>query len=112
MGQNACKLGHLRSELQPIRFRLRLWGACSYSVSANGVLGPQTTYLTDKGGQVCDLVQGVIAPGGKSVAGGDYDWCGYDHSVVARWGYPGGGNPTKEYIGAEPVGAAISAMPN
>jgi hypothetical protein len=86
-------------------------GACSYPVSAQGVLGPQTMYLTDNGGQVCDLVQAVIAPGGKSVAGGDYDWCGYDHSVVARWGYPSGGNPTKEYIGAEPVGAAISAMP-
>ncbi len=89
-------------------------GACSYPVSPKGVLGTPTTYLNYNGGAVCELTQGVIAPDGKSVAGGDYDWCGYSASTVNRWPYPAGGKPISTYITppsyAAPIGTAISTM--
>jgi hypothetical protein len=86
--------------------------ACSYPVSASGALGTPTDYLTYAGGDVCDMVQGIIAANGKNyVAGGDYEYCGTASSTFDRWGYTGGGEPTNyATVGAYsiPDGAAIS----
>jgi hypothetical protein len=87
-------------------------GACSYSVSASGVLGQATNYENFTGGPVCDLVQGVVAAYGmKYTAGSDYGSvkCVYT-GTVSRWKYPAGGTPTNYMtkVLLRPVGAAIS----
>lgn len=69
--------------------------ACSYPVSARGVLGTATNYSDPTGGAVCDLIQGdVAADHHKYVVGGDYEYCGATTTSYDRWGYTGGGNPT------------------
>lgn len=95
-------------------------GACSYPVSASGVLGSKTTYSNFNGGQVCELGEAVLTTDGKYVVGGDYGsqfqggGCYFkDRSTVDTWDYPAGGTPVKYRIihkpGAwAPAGAAIS----
>jgi hypothetical protein len=88
--------------------------ACSYPVSASGVLGSATTYLNPDGTSMCDLVQAVIAANGhKYVAGGNSPLgCKAASPTYDRWGYTAGGIPTN-YVTANttysiPTGAAIS----
>jgi hypothetical protein len=87
--------------------------ACSYPVSDSGVLGNPTYFLNSAGGNICDMVQGVI--GGnqrKFVIGSDYEFCGTASNSVARWAYPAGGEPTNSSALSEytvPDGAAISS---
>lgn len=86
--------------------------ACSYWVSAGGVLGQATDYEKYKGGPVCDLIQGVVAAYGKKyTAGADYQSkrCRKGRSSEARWQYPDGGSPTNFTTAVSyPVGAAVS----
>ncbi len=85
--------------------------ACSYPVSASGVLGSPTIYENYNGTSACDIVQGVIAANmHKYVAGGDYEYCGNASTSVNRWAYPAGGKPTNYSTSSisEPIGAAIS----
>ena len=86
------------------------YAACSYLVSGSGVIGQATSYKNSNGTAICDLIQGVIAAYGKKyLAGGDYDFCGYDKGSANRWQYPAGGTPTNYTMNvSEPVGAAIS----
>lgn len=89
--------------------------ACIYQVAISGTTGTITgvTNLSNPGGgQVCDLVQGVIgAHGLRYVAGGDIGGCGTSGPTVDRWAYPAGGTPTNfnSTVVSEPIGAAISA---
>ena len=88
--------------------------ACSYPVSDSGALGPPTTYLNYKGGNVCDMVQGVIAGDRLNfVVGGDYESCGAVKNSVGRWAYPSGGKPTNHGTlsssYAMPDGTAVSS---
>jgi len=89
--------------------------SCVYWVTVSGSAGTitATTDLTNyEGGQVCDLVQGVIAADRqKYLAGPDYESCGYTASTVYRWPYEAGGSPTNYNDGeslVEPIGAAVS----
>lgn len=89
-------------------------GACSYPVTASGVLGAPTDYTNYLGAPVCSMVQWSIAKGGNYVVGGDGEQQIGCHSganpTFDRWGYDGGGNPTKYTTAgyAFPWGAAIS----
>lgn len=89
--------------------------SCIYWVDVSGSSGTitATTPLTNyAGGNVCDLVQGVIAANGeKYVAGPDYESCGYTTSAAYRWPYEAGGSPTNYNDTAglvEPIGAAVT----
>jgi hypothetical protein len=89
--------------------------SCVYWVTVSGSGGTitATTDLTNyEGGQVCDLVQGVVAAAGqKYLAGPDYESCGYTDSTVYRWPYEAGGSPTNYNDSEsleEPIGAAVS----
>lgn len=87
---------------------------CSYAVSARGVVGTPTTYLSYTGGGLCDLIQVAMAStnGHPVVVGGDNEYpCGsYRTSSVNWWAYPAGGNPTNFNVGSVfyPWGAAVS----
>jgi hypothetical protein len=90
--------------------------ACIYWVTVSGSTATisGTTNLTNyKGGQVCDLTQGVLAADReKYVAGADYETCGYTTNTTDRWAYEAGGQPTNDdntVTFLEPIGAAISA---
>ena len=90
-------------------------GSCVYWVSVSGSTGTitGTTGLTNySGGQVCDLVQGVIgAYGERFLAGMDYESCGYTPITADRWPWDAGGMPTNYSNTAsftEPIGAAVS----
>ncbi len=84
--------------------------ACSYPVSARGVLGSATTYKNYLGGNDCDLIQGVIFE--RHVVGGDYEYCGSASSTFDRWTYTGGGYPTSyttlSDTSSVPNGVAVS----
>jgi hypothetical protein len=89
--------------------------SCVYWVVVSGSSGTitATTPLSNyQGGQVCDLVQGVIAGNGERyLAGPDYESCGLTASTAYRWPYEAGGAPTHYNDSAgfvEPIGAAIS----
>jgi len=89
--------------------------ACIYWVSVSGSTGTitgTTDLLNYEGGDVCDLVQGVIgAYGERYVAGADYESCGYTPMTANRWAYQAGGTPTNYNNTASftfPIGAAIS----
>lgn len=62
------------------------------------------------GGQLCDLIQGVIWQG--HVVGSDSDFCGSVPSATYVWPYPGGGKPTAHnaHNDSTPFGAAISVV--
>jgi hypothetical protein len=68
----------------------------------------QTKLQNYSGGQVCDLVQGVLF--GKEILGSDNDFCGSTSSATYIWPYPGGGAPSRynDTMDSAPVGAAIS----
>jgi hypothetical protein len=89
--------------------------ACIYWVSISGSTGKiigSTTLLNYEGGQICDLVQGVLNPPREmNVIGGDYEYCGNAQSTEDRWPYPAGGKPIDWATGTldEPVGGAVSA---
>ena len=87
------------------------YASCLYTVkiedktgTIQGTIGLQTP----SGGQVCDLIQGVIYKG--ELAGSDNDICGSAPSTTYIWPYPAGGAPTRfnKSTDSEPVGAAIS----
>jgi hypothetical protein len=90
--------------------------SCIYWIAISGSSGTitgQTTLLNPAGGQICDMVQGVLNPvGEKNVVGSDYEYCGYASSSFDRWLYPAGGLPTNSAnftsSYSEPIGAAIS----
>jgi hypothetical protein len=89
--------------------------SCVYWVTVSGSTGTitATTNLTNyAGGNVCDLVQGVIAANGERyLAGMDYESCGYTPTTADRWPYEAGGSPTNYNNTAglvEPIGAAVS----
>jgi hypothetical protein len=86
--------------------------SCLYQLTvANdaGTIKGEITLENGTGGQVCDLIQGVLWQ--KSVVGSDFDSCGSLHSATYVWHYPGGGQPTSENdkYDSEPYGAAISS---
>ncbi|MBV9154722.1 MAG: hypothetical protein JO097_00535 [Acidobacteriaceae bacterium] len=88
--------------------------ACSYRVSAKGVLGAASTYSNYEGGNDCDLIQGEIATDHHQyVVGGDYEYCGAAPSTLNRWSYSAGGKPTNYTVLSSkysvPNGVAISA---
>jgi hypothetical protein len=88
--------------------------ACSYPVSASGVLGTLTVYKNYKGSNVCDMVQGAIAGRDMNfVVGADYEYCGAASSSSGRWVYTAGGTPTNYATYSDPyavpIGAAVSA---
>ena len=74
--------------------RLRLWRGLQLAGLRERRLSSRTLYENYKGGAVCEMIQAVIAPDGKSVAGGDSEWCGYSADTFNRWNYPAGGKPT------------------
>lgn len=89
--------------------------SCVYWVTFTGSTGSVigiTTPSNYTGGQVCDLVQGVIgANGERFLAGMDYESCGYTSTTANRWPWPFGGTPTNYNNTAsfvEPIGAAVS----
>jgi hypothetical protein len=89
--------------------------SCVYWVSVSGSSGTitgTTALLNYQDGEVCDLVQGVIAANRqKYVTGPDYESCGNTPSTAYRWAYDQGGNPTNYNNSAsfvEPIGAAVS----
>lgn len=85
--------------------------SCLYAIQLSGNSGKIVGHINLKsysGGQICDLVQGVIY--NNQLFGSDYDFCGYASSATYAWPYPGGGAPThdnKTTVSA-PVGATIS----
>lgn len=98
------------------------FAACDYWVTVSGSAGTITGVTTPenyKGAAVCDLVQAVVAPKGKYIAGADYEPSAYvckesdgAATSVDRWPNPAGGLPVKFYSNSadmsEPLGAAIS----
>ncbi|HZV76671.1 MAG TPA: hypothetical protein VFF63_02790 [Candidatus Babeliales bacterium] len=77
----------------------------------NGTIIGQTYLENPEGGQICDLVQGVLNPvGEKNLVGGDYDYCSSGPSSENRWLYPAGGIPTNSVEDGlvTPIGTAIS----
>jgi hypothetical protein len=88
-----------------------VYASCLYSIAisgTNGTIKGRTNLQNSRGGQVCDLVQGVEYNG--EIAGSDFDFCGGTPSATYLWPYPAGGAPTasNNTIDSAPVGAAIS----
>jgi hypothetical protein len=80
--------------------------SCLYEASISGTSGTITGTTPFTG--ACDVVQASIVSG-KTVVGGDYEYCDYASSSVDLWAYPTGDSPTKKVTGAhEPIGSAIS----
>lgn len=80
--------------------------SCLYEASISGTSGTITGTTPFTG--ACDVVQ-VSIVSGKTVVGGDYQYCGYTSSSVDLWAYPAGDAPTKKVTGVhEPIGSAIS----
>lgn len=87
--------------------------SCVYRLTvskAGGAIVGQIKLQNSGGGQVCDLIQGVIWKG--HVVGSDFDLCGSLPSATYVWPYPGGGQPTAHNAqnDSEPFGAAISPV--
>ena len=88
-----------------------LYTSCLYTVKVAGKTGTieSTINLQNaSGGQVCDLIQGVIYNG--QLAGSDNDICGSAPSTTYVWPYPAGGGPAESNTSTDttPVGAAVS----
>lgn len=85
--------------------------SCLYELTVanyHATVHSQTQLSTPSGGQVCDLIQGIIW--NKRLIGSDFDSCDTASSATYVWPYPSGGAPTgharqKE---SQPYGAAIS----
>ena len=89
--------------------------SCVYLVSfykSRGTIMSTTNLMNYAGGNVCDLVQGVIGANGEHfLAGMDYEVCGYTPTTADRCAYTSGGVPVEYNSTAglvEPIGAAIS----
>ncbi|HYL26617.1 MAG TPA: hypothetical protein VEW74_02215 [Candidatus Nitrosotalea sp.] len=85
--------------------------SCLYTLAIGkngGTIESETSLQNYTGGQVCDLVQGILY--GSKIAGSDFDFCGSDLSATYVWSYPTGGKPNLDNNRADsvPVGAAIS----
>jgi hypothetical protein len=86
--------------------------SCIYQVRINagrGTISRTIALQNSSGGQVCDLIQGVLWR--KSVIGSDFDLCSSQSSATYAWHYPGGGVPTaqNDRNDSEPFGAAVSS---
>lgn len=94
--------------------------SCVYHIAISGNSGRvtgSTKPLNADGSPICDLVQGVISPGGGMLlfGGNDPSGCASQAPSVNEWPYPAGGVPSKHYDNIhfinKPVGAAISVKP-
>ncbi len=88
--------------------------SCIYQIKIGndrGTIAGQTKLRYSSGGEVCDLVQGVLWK--KSVVGSDNNLCGSRSSGTYGWPYPGGGPPTSQNVryDSQPFGTAISSAP-
>jgi hypothetical protein len=87
--------------------------SCIYQLTIDmnaGTIRGQIELENGSGGQVCDLIQGVLWQ--KSVIGSDFDLCGSQASATYVWPYPAGGQPTaqNDRNDSEPFGAAVSSQ--
>lgn len=87
------------------------YSSCLYPVKISGKTGTAGSAIDLKnsgGGEVCDLVQGVLS--GTKLAGSDNDFCGSTPSSTYVWNYPAGGAPVLSNAKTDvtPVGAAVS----
>jgi hypothetical protein len=85
--------------------------SCLYEIKVsgkNGTIESTIELQNSSGGQVCDLIQGVIYNG--QVAGSDHDICNSSASTTYVWPYPAGGAPTESNSSTDsaPFGAAVS----
>jgi hypothetical protein len=85
--------------------------SCVYrmTITKNGAtISGQTKLDNAVGGEVCDMIQGVLWK--KSIVGSDFDFCGSGSSATYVWPYPQGGKPqsTNAHNVLQPFGAAIS----
>jgi hypothetical protein len=83
--------------------------SCLYELSVSGRAATITGTTALPGS--CDVVQAWV--GSSAIAGGDdAQYCGgHRKSSVARWPFPGGGNPSANVTGPRiPVGAAMSVQ--
>jgi hypothetical protein len=88
-----------------------LYASCLYSVKIAGKIASitgETKLQNSAGGQLCDLVQGVLF--NKELLGSDNDFCSSTASATYIWPYPRGGAPTRynDTTDSVPVGAALS----
>ena len=89
--------------------------SCVYgmTITQNGatIVG-QTKLENAGGGQVCDMIQGVLWK--KSIVGSDFDFCGSGARATYVWSYPDGGKPhfSNPHNVSQPFGAAISVRPD
>jgi hypothetical protein len=74
-----------------------------------GKIAGQTKLENSSGGEVCDLIQGVLWK--NSIVGSDFDLCSSGSSATYVWPYPAGGQPSDEDAknDTQPFGAAISS---
>jgi hypothetical protein len=84
--------------------------SCLYQLTVSGktaTIENQIHLRNYVGGQVCDMVQGVIAFG--ELFGSDNDYCGSLPSTTYSWHYPAGGSPNylNKKTDSMPFGAAI-----
>jgi hypothetical protein len=88
--------------------------SCVYWVSVSGTAGTitgTTNLSSSSGGTICDMIQGVILPQTKNIAGSDLGGCSSAPSTTYRWAFPAGGGSNNLYANpdyAYPDGAAIS----
>ncbi len=85
--------------------------SCLYAIqiaNKGGTIESTIDLQNSTGGQICDLIQGVIYKG--KLAGSDNDICGSSPSTTYVWTYPAGGAPTLSNSSTDstPVGAAVS----
>jgi hypothetical protein len=85
--------------------------SCLYAIKVSGRTGTIETTIdlqNSSGGQVCDLIQGVIYDG--RLAGSDNNICGSSSSTTYVWPYPTGGAPSESNSSTDstPFGAAVS----
>lgn len=88
-----------------------LYTSCLYTVKLAGETGTIESKIqlqNTSGGEICDLVQGVIYNG--ELFGSDDDICTSAPSTTYVWPYPAGGAPSDSNSSTDtsPVGAAVS----
>jgi hypothetical protein len=85
--------------------------SCLYAIqiaNQKGTIESTIDLQNSSGGEVCDLVQGVIYKG--ELAGSDNNICGSSPSTTYVWPYPAGGAPSRSNSSTDslPIGAAVS----
>ena len=89
---------------------------CSYPISAAGVIGAPTIYLSPNATSLCGMFGAAIATTGAGtvIVGSDneYQCTGYKSTSVDVWTYPTGGSPAHAVNSGViyPWGAAVSAQ--